>query len=189
MKKSIFYFLLGAFMVSTIAFVDVNNSNAETEAYIVLLNSNKDYTLELMKAMPADKYTFRPHDSIRSFGEQMAHLGMSTKFLTKMFIKGDAMPTQEDLMKFGKMEKDMAISKEAVTKAVNEGFDEMIATYQSMNAETMKEKFTVFFDPKQPQFSKELGFKFINDHIIHHRSQALIALRMQGIKAPNYRLY
>jgi len=189
MKKSIFYFLLGACLVSTIAFIDVNNSNAENEAYAVLLNGAKEYTLELMEAMPADKYTFRPHDSIRSFGEQMAHLGMSTKFLTNMFIKNGAMPTPEDFVKFGKMEKEMAISKEAVTKAVTEGFDEMISAYKSMNAETMKEKFTVFFDPKQPKFSKEQGFKFINDHIIHHRAQALIALRMQGIKAPDYRLY
>jgi len=189
MKKSIFYFLLGAFVVSTIAFVDVKNSNAETEAYVVLLNGAKDYTLELMEAMPADKYTFKPHDSIRSFGEQMAHIGMSTKFLTNMFIKGAPMPTPEDFAKFGKLEKEMATSKEAVTKAVTEGFDEMIATYKSMNTETMKEKFTVFFDPKQPKFSKEKGFKFINDHMIHHRGQALVALRMQGIKAPDYRLY
>jgi len=189
MKKSVFYSLLGAFIVSTIAFVDVKNSNAETEAYAVLLDAAKDYTLELMEAMPADKYTFRPHDSIRSFGEQMTHLGMSTKLLTKMFINGDPIPTQEDFVKFGKMEKEMAMSKEAATNAVTEGFDEMIATYKSMNAETMQEKFTVFFDPKQPQFSKEQGFKFINDHIIHHRGQALVALRMQGIKAPEYRLY
>ncbi len=189
MKKSIFYFLLGAFIVSTIAFIDVKNSNAEAEAYVTFLNGTKEYTLELLEAMPADKYTFRPHDSIRSFGEQMAHIGMSTKFLTSMFIKGGPMPTQDDFAKFGKMEKEMATSKEAVTKAVTEGLDEMIATYKSMTTETMKEKFTVFFDPKQPKFSKQEGFKFINDHILHHRGQALVALRMQGIKAPDYRLY
>jgi len=189
MKKSIFYFLLGVFVVSTIAFMDVRNSNAEIEAYVVMLNSNKDYTLEMMEAMPADKYTFRPHDSIRSFGEQMAHLGMSTNFLTQMFINGDPMPTQEDFAKFGKMEKEMATSKEAVTKAVSDGFDAMINAYSNMDEEGMKEKFTVFFDPKQPQFSKKEGFKFISDHIIHHRGQALVALRMQGIKAPDYRLY
>ena len=189
MKKSIFYFLLGAFIVSTIAFIDVKNSNAETEAYAALLDGVKDYTLELMEAMPADKYTFRPHDSIRSFGEQMAHVGMSTQFLTNMFINGGPMPTQDDFAKFAKIEKEISTSKEATTKAVTEGFDAMITAYKSMNSETMQEKFTVFFDPKQPQFSKEQGFKFINDHIIHHRSQALVALRMQNIKAPDYRLY
>ncbi len=189
MKKSIFYFLLGAFVLSTIAFVDVKNSNAEIEAYVELLNGTKDYTLELLEAMPADKYTFRPHDSIRSFGEQMAHLGMSTKFLTSIFIKNGALPSQEDFAKFDALEKKTATSKEAVIKAVTEGLDDMIAAYKSMTAETMKEKFTVFFDPKQPKFEKEKGFKFINDHLIHHRGQALVALRMQGIKAPAYRLY
>ena len=28
-----------------------------------------------------------------------------------------------------------------------------------------------------------------NEHISHHRGQALVSLRMQNIKAPAYRLY
>ena len=39
------------------------------------------------------------------------------------------------------------------------------------------------------KFSKEKGFQFISEHIAHHRGQALVSLRMQGIKAPPYRLY
>src|SRR5215468_4166123 len=37
----------------------------------------KAYTQEYLDAMPADKYNFRPVDSIRSFSEQMLHLALA----------------------------------------------------------------------------------------------------------------
>ena len=193
MKKSVFYFILGVLVVSTIAFVKVDKTSSETSdaaSYIAVLNGVKAYTIEIAEAMPADKYTFRPTDSVRSFGEQMAHIGMSSKFLLGVFINGEPMPTDPEVFaNIGKMEKEMGTSKEACIKAVTEAFDTVIATYESMNVESKKEMFTIPFDPNQPKFSKEKGFQFISEHIAHHRGQALVSLRMQGIKAPAYRLY
>ncbi|MCF6348085.1 MAG: DinB family protein [Flavobacteriaceae bacterium] len=195
MKKSFFYFVLAALVVSTIAFVKVDKKTTEvntTDSYVSILNGVKAYTLEIAEAMPADKYTFRPHDSIRSFGEQMAHLGMSSKFLLGMFIKGEPMPTDPKVFaEFGKLEKETGASKEACIKSITEAFDAIIATHESMNAESLSETFSVPFDPSpdKPKFSKEKGFQFISEHIAHHRGQALVSLRMQGIKAPRYRLY
>ena len=193
MKKSIIYFMLGTLMVSTIAFIKVDKKSTKinaAESHLVALNGVKAYTLEIAEAMPADKYNFRPHDSVRSFGEQMAHIGMSSKFLMGMFIKGEPMPTDPEVFaNIGKMEKEMGSSKEACLKALNDTFDTLISTYESMNEESLKESFTIPFDPKQPKFTKEKGFQFINEHIVHHRGQALVSLRMQGIKAPAYRLY
>ena len=193
MKKSIIYFMLGTLMVSTIAFIKVDKKSTKinaTESYLVALNGVKAYTLEIAEAMPADNYNFRPHDSVRSFGEQMAHIGMSSKFLMGMFINGEPMPTDPEVFaNIGKMEKEMGSSKEACLTALNDTFDTLISTYESMDEESLKESFTIPFDPKQPKFSKEKGFQFINDHISHHRGQALVSLRMQGIKAPPYRLY
>src|ERR1041385_520722 len=44
----------------------------------------KIYTLEYLNAMPADKYGFRPVDSVRSFGEQMLHLAQANAGLTSI---------------------------------------------------------------------------------------------------------
>ncbi len=193
MKKSIFYFLLGVVLVGSTAFINTENNSTNldvVDSYITMLNGTKAYTLEIAEAMPEDKYSFRPHDSIRSFGEQMAHIGMSSKFLLGMFIKGEAMPTDPEVFaNIGKMEKEMGASKEACIKAVTEAYDAIIATYENMDAESKKEMFTIPFDPNQPKFAKEKAFQFINEHIAHHRGQALVSLRMQGIKAPRYRLY
>ncbi len=194
-KKAFFYFVLGVIVVSSIAFIKVNKKTTKidtTTSYITALNGVKAYTLEIAEAMPADKYTFRPHDSIRSFGEQMAHIGMSSKFLLGMFINGDSMPTDPKVFaNIGMMEKEMGASKEACIKAITEAFDAIIETHKSMNSESLKETFSVPFDPSpdKPKFSKEKGFQFISEHIAHHRGQALVSLRMQGIKAPRYRLY
>src|SRR5450432_3144447 len=38
----------------------------------------KAYTQEYLDAMPADKYSFRAQDSIRTFSEQMLHLAAGT---------------------------------------------------------------------------------------------------------------
>ncbi len=193
MKKSIIYFVFSVFVLSTNAFVNVENASAKdslTKSFSKMLESSKAYTLEIAEAMPEDKYTFKPADSVRSFGEQMAHLGMSSKFLLNMFIKGEPMPTDpEVLANIGKMEKEIGASKAECIKVITEAFDSLISTYESMNAESLSETFEVPFDPNKPKFTKEEGFQFIKDHIIHHRGQALVSLRMQGIKAPAYRLY
>src|SRR5215831_6099527 len=44
----------------------------------------KVYTLAYLNAMPADKYGFRPVDSVRSFGEQMLHLARANAGLVSI---------------------------------------------------------------------------------------------------------
>tara|TARA_R110002073_G_scaffold139232_3_gene289463 strand:+ start:18528 stop:19112 length:585 start_codon:yes stop_codon:yes gene_type:complete len=194
MKKLTIYLVVAVVAISTAAFMNTTvktlEANHSTDDFIAFLAETKSYTLELAEAMPADKYTFRPHDSIRSFGEQMAHIGMSSGFLLNLFIKGEPFPTDPNAFaEIGKMEKTMGLSKEECIKGITAAFEEIETTYKSMDEAALKETFTVAFDPEQPKFSKQKGFTFIKEHMIHHRGQALVALRMQGIKAPSYRLY
>jgi uncharacterized damage-inducible protein DinB len=194
MKKLTFYALIVVVAISTLAFVNTKNTTVENEKgddyFLKLLEESKSYTIELAEAMPADKYTFKPHDSVRSFGEQMAHIGMSSKFLLSTFVKGEPFPTDPNVFaEIGKMEKEMGTSKEACIKTITETFNDIKSTYKSMDDAAMKEMFTVPFDPTQPKFPKSKAFDFIRDHMIHHRGQALVSLRMQGVKAPAYKLY
>jgi len=191
MKKSIIYFILGALVVSTFAFVKADNTSVKdnfAESYSKILESAKAYTLEIAEAMPEDKYTFRPNDSVRSFGEQMAHIGMSSNFFLSAFIKGEELPPF-DPKAIAEKEKQVGASKAETVKIVTEAFDDVIATLRGMDEEGLNETFEVFFDPNKPSFTKEQGFQFIRDHITHHRGQALVSLRMQDIESPRYRLY
>ena len=193
MKKLTNYLLIAVVVVSTFAFVTTKKAatdfDIEKAEFMELLEETKSYTIELAEAMPADKYAFKPHDSVRSFGEQMAHIGMSSKFLLDMFVKGQPMPSREAFAEAAKMEKEMGADKEKCIATITANFKEIKDTYKGMSKEQMAETFKVPFDPKQPEFSKKKAFSFIKDHMIHHRGQALVSLRMQGIKAPQYRLY
>lgn len=192
MKKTNIYLILGILVMSTVAFTKVKSNDVKTntiKADIAALLVSKSYTLQIAEAMPADKYGFRPTDSVRSFGEQMAHIATSTKFLVDLFVKGQPMPSQEDFAKAAKMEKETGASKEACIKALTEAYELVATTYENMSDEQLAETFVVPFDPKQPSFAKEKAFQFISEHNAHHRGQALVSLRMQGIKSPDYKLY
>ena len=119
MKKSFTYFLLGAITVGLFAFVS-NNKEEEKgfhDSFTATLKSAKAYTLEVAENMPAEDYTFKPHDSVRTFGEQMAHIALSSKLMNAMFIKGEKVDF--DPAEGAKMEKAVGASKEECIKLLN----------------------------------------------------------------------
>ena len=137
--------------------------------------------------MPAEKYTFKPSDSVRTFGEQMAHIGMSTQMILNLFIKGEEM--NMDPAEGQKMEKQLGASKEECIKVIESSFDNAIATLKEMDNDALQKKFVFFFAPDKPEFTKEDGFIFLRDHITHHRGQAIIYLRMNDEVPPRYRAF
>ncbi len=192
MKKISTYLILGILIMSSIAFNKFESKTTKTiniEFYVEMLLVSKSYTLQIAEAMPAIKYDYRPTDSVRSFGEQMAHIATSSEFLINLFVKEEPMPSQENFAAVAIMEKEMGVSKQACIEALTKAYDMVIATYKNMSDEELNETFIVPFDPEQPSFTKDKAFQFINEHTAHHRGQALVALRMQGIKSPNYKLY
>ena len=187
MKKSISYFLLGALTIGLFAFVNKESKthNGFHDSFVQTLKNAKAYTLEVAESMPAEDYTFRPTDSVRSFGEQMAHIGLSTGLLNTMFIKGEKI--EFDPAEGAKMEKMTGASKEETLKVINSSFDDLIATLDGMSDKDLQTTFVFGFAPNKPELTKEQGFLFIRDHITHHRGQAITTLRIKGHKAPNYR--
>ena len=187
MKKSIAYLLFASVAICLLAFANINKTSEKgfNSSFAETLKSAKAYTLEVAEKMPAEDYTFKPHDSVRSFGEQLAHIAMSTKFLNDIFIKGEEF--QFDPVATGKNEKMTGASKEACINMINSNFDEVIATLESMSKEELEETFVFAFAPNKPELTKEQGFLFIRDHITHHRGQAITSLRIKGHHAPDYR--
>ncbi len=187
MKKSFTYFLLGAITVGLFAFVSKNKEEPKGfhDSFTATLINAKAYTLEVAENMPAEDYTFRPHDSVRTFGEQMAHIAMSSKLINSMFIKGEKVDFNPE--EGAKMEKAVGVSKEECIKLLNSNFDEIIATIEGMSDEDLQATFIFGFAPDKPELTKEQGFLFMRDHITHHRGQAITTLRIKGHKAPQYR--
>lgn len=57
------------------------NANTVKAQLIKDWQRSKAYTFAYLNTMPADKYTFKAVDSIRSFAQQMLHLAQGTFFL------------------------------------------------------------------------------------------------------------
>ena len=50
----------------------------------------KEYTIEYLNTMPADKYTYKPNDSVRTFAGHMLHLASINVYF--MFVANDIQP-------------------------------------------------------------------------------------------------
>ena len=189
MKKQSIFFTACMILLVLVAFSErepVEEKSFKT-SFINTLKNAKAYTIEVANKMPEEEYTFRPHDSVRSFGEQMAHIAMSTNFMHTMFIKGE--PMKFDPVEGAKMEKEVGASKAACIEHLNKTFDDAISKLESMSNNDLQQTFVFPFLPDKPELTKEEGYIFIRDHITHHRGQAITTLRIKGHEAPPYRAF
>lgn len=142
----------------------------------------KAYTLDYLNTMPANKYSFKAHDSIRSFAQQMLHLAAANVFL--MSNASDAPPP--NWLSFTLEQRASAQSKDSVVYFVTSSYDYAITAAKNSDISKWGEKKKLFnrFD--------ETRFAIMNkafEHQNHHRGQATIYIRLQGIKPPEERLF
>lgn len=144
----------------------------------------KDYTLEYHNTMPADKYSFKPNDSVRTFAGHMLHLAGANAYF--MFISNDLQPPSwlsRDLQN-----RASAQNKDSVVCYVTASYEFAIKTVQ--NSDTSK-----WGEIKKVNLGGEVTttkFALINkafEHQTHHRGQTTIYIRMLGIKPSQERLF
>jgi len=152
--------------------------------FVGLWKTMKAYTLEVAEAMPADKYDFRPDDSVRTFAQQLKHLSYANMFFVKVFFMGEQVEFDQTIEQVG-------MSKEEVIAFMNESFDLVLEKAENINDEMLNEQVEIFLvpvDPK-PMLSRRQMFVFMRDHVTHHRGQAIVYLRVNGIVPPQYRAF
>jgi len=140
----------------------------------------KSYTQEYLNAMPADKYSFKAVDSIRSFAQQMLHLASGTVFLVNMGT--GASPTFNAR---GLEERATAQTKDSVSWYVNASYDYAINTIKNLDAGKLGE--TAGQGNRQTTRFALLLKAF--EHQTHHRGQTTIYIRLLGIRPPGERLF
>lgn len=141
----------------------------------------KVYTTEYLNAMPADKYDFRPVDSIRSFAQQMLHLAQANVFL---------MSSATGVKPLGYIMYDMergagAQKKDSVVYYVNTSYDFCINAVRNSDVSKWAER-KKFFSFEESMFALMLK---TFEHQTHHRGQTTIYIRQQGIKPPEEKLF
>lgn len=141
----------------------------------------KAYTTEYLNTMPADKYGSRPHDSVRTFAQQMLHLASANFFI--MMTATDQKPpvARQDLETSPGAQR-----KDSVAYFVNASYDYCISAVKDSDPAKWGEKKKVFGRFEETRLA--LIMKTF-EHQTHHRGQTTIYIRTQGIKPPQEKLF
>lgn len=140
----------------------------------------KAYTKEYLDAMPADKYGYKPTPEMRSFAAQMLHMTEANYGIAAM-AAGTESPYG-----FGALEKLPDQSKDAVVKAVMDGYDFVIKSLRGMSQAQMGEAIKMF---GRYDATRAVAFDKAFEHQTHHRGQTTVYIRLAGGKPPQEKLF
>ncbi|MEQ6122446.1 DinB family protein [Reichenbachiella sp. MALMAid0571] len=137
--------------------------------------------LEMADAMPEDRYDYKPHDSLKTFAGQLAHIAGSSKVIANMFLK-DIKPAgpPPDMDLSGISREDL---KNMVSTSLNEAWD----IIKTMSNDQLLNETTTSFSGNT--MSRLEGMMFAHDHLTNHKGKANMYIRMSGISPPKYRYY
>ena len=142
----------------------------------------KAYTIDYLNTMPADKYTFKAVDTLRSFSQQMLHLASANVFLMMTATGKPPLPW----MSFGLENRATAQNKDSVMYYVSTSYDYCAEAVKTFDPDKWGEKTKVFntFDVTR--------FGLMNktfEHQGHHRGQTTVYIRLNNIKPPQEKLF
>jgi uncharacterized damage-inducible protein DinB len=148
--------------------------------FIKDLERAKAYTIDYLNTMPADKYSFKATDSIRSFAQQMLHLAQSNVNIIA-FVTGEPNIIGDRILENSKTVQ----TKDSVMYYVVASYDLTIDGLKKMNMASLKEK-VKFYDWEETRYALLLK---AFEHQTHHRGQTTIYIRLVGLHPPQERLF
>ncbi|NQX42284.1 Uncharacterized damage-inducible protein DinB (forms a four-helix bundle) [Pedobacter steynii] len=141
---------------------------------------SKAYTKEYLDAMPESGYALKPTPEMRSFAEQVLHLG-DANYAFASAATGTKSPIGQ-----GELEKTSDKSKANVSKLVLESYDFVIDQIKKAPEAQLDETTKLF---GKFEMSKRMALAKAFEHQAHHRGQATVYLRLAGVKPPQEKLF
>ncbi len=145
------------------------------------LDSLEKQVLALAKAIPEEKYAWRPAPGVRSFKEVFLHIVNGNQLLLNVAEKS---PSREELLKQieqnAKGEQD-AVSKEKVVAMLTESFAGVRKALEGVRSTAALTRDVDFFGTPAPMGGV---FASIDTHIAEHLGQTIAYARVNGIVPP-----
>lgn len=136
----------------------------------------KTHTLEVLDAMPEDKFNYKPSEESKTFASQMVHIAYSINFFNERMIQGKQVQYKEP---------DPASMTKAEIRAMMEAnFDAFMETLRSLSDEDLMQERP--FGPNK-NITVAQAILFAHDHTTNHRAKANLYIRMNDIVPPNYK--
>lgn len=127
-------------------------------------------SVAVAEAMPPEQYAFRPHPESMNFGELISHIA-TTNYQFCAGLKDSDPPALPS-----------PTSKDAVVKFLRDSFDYCSAVIPNLTDEQLNKTHN---SPDGRLLGREVLLAMYI-HVAHHRGQAEIYLRNNGIKPPSY---
>ena len=149
-------------------------------AFLAELENEAKVTRTVLERVPADKFGWKPHEKSMAFGQLAVHVAEMFGW-TKETLKGD-------VLDFATM--DYKQFEPGSTDELLAYFDELIAKSKAVIAETSDETFMTNWtmrNGEQVYFTMPkvaVMRSFVMNHIIHHRGQLSVYLRLNDIPVP-----
>jgi uncharacterized damage-inducible protein DinB len=150
-------------------------------AFLGELENEAKTTRAVLERVPADKFDWQPHEKSMKMGRLAVHVAEMFGW-TKETLKSD-------VLDFSTM--DMTPFEPRTTDELLAFFDDQIANAKAILAETSDETFmtdwtmrngeTVYFTMPKVAVMRT----FVMNHIIHHRGQLSVYLRLNDIPVPS----
>jgi uncharacterized damage-inducible protein DinB len=174
------FLLTSALLALVVCHAQTNLNETLRAQFIKDWERAKAYTNEYLEAMPADRYSFKAQDSIRSFAQQMLHLAQAN-----IGLSGNATGKQNPWQGRRLEQSASAQTKDSVVYYVNASYDFVIDGIKNMDFSKLEEK------TGRGNFSEtRLAWLLkVFEHQTHHRGQTTIYIRLVGIKPPNEKLF
>ncbi|MFY0601565.1 MAG: DinB family protein [Cyclobacteriaceae bacterium] len=132
-------------------------------------------TIEVAEAMPEELYGYKPSDSSKTFGDQIAHIAFTCGYLSNGFVNSDwgeyKDPDTQDM------------TKAEVIELLKQNLEVATQNIASMTDEQANETIKAFGGRMLKRY---ITILFIQDHLTNHRAKANLYIRMNNIKPPEY---
>lgn len=148
---------------------------------LLSLNYVKSNVLSLAKAMPAEKYGWRPGEGVRSVGEVYVHIANGNRLLLSLVRTSPPSPQEFRKMIADNEQKEKTLTdKEGILADLAKSFDEVDQAIQQASAKDMERKLKAF-----GQDTSLRGiFISITGHASEHLGQSIAYARINGIVPP-----
>ena len=156
------------------------------EEFIKHWKVSADFTIAVADAMPADKYDFRPNDTLEpvemGFGKVMTHIAMANNSNFAM-VAGMKAPAVPEKLAAAYKDPNGKFPKADVMQFLKDSFefcDKALAAIDNDKLDSMT-------GPQGRQLSGHERLWSYFTHTAHHRGQAEVYLRVQNIRPPAYK--
>lgn len=144
-------------------------------------DNSRDYTLEILEAIPEDQLGYQPTADQMTLREQLAHMAGNMFGLTQRYVgySPEGYDAKANRSRLG----DSTLTKAELKVVITEAYAFAATGVQSLSEKELNEKIEFFAGPKS---RRQIAW-LLHDHATHHRGQLIVYLRLIGIKPPRYR--